>query len=190
MRFYDDAYAGRPPWEIGRPQGALVRLAPEIRGSVLDAGCGTGENALFFASRGHEVWGIDRSAVAIARAREKARERGLAATFVEGDALALDGLGGTFDTVVDCGLFHGFGDDERPAYVRSLLAALRRGGTYCLLCFSDREPAFWGGPRRISEDEIRETFAGWQIVRLQRDRFETTIHSRGARAWLATLVRP
>jgi 2-polyprenyl-3-methyl-5-hydroxy-6-metoxy-1,4-benzoquinol methylase len=34
-------------------------VADQIAGSILDSGCGTGENAFFFASRGHKVIGID-----------------------------------------------------------------------------------------------------------------------------------
>ena len=55
--------------------------------SVLDAGCGTGENALSFASRGHKVTGIDFLEEPIIRARRKASERGLTATFLVMDAL-------------------------------------------------------------------------------------------------------
>jgi SAM-dependent methyltransferase len=46
--FFDAAYHGTPPWEIGRPQPALAELAEAgaLRGRVLDVGCGTGEHAL------------------------------------------------------------------------------------------------------------------------------------------------
>ena len=56
---FENLYAGQPRWEIGRPQKAILDVADKITGSVLDAGCGTGENALFFASRGQKVTGID-----------------------------------------------------------------------------------------------------------------------------------
>ena len=65
---FESAYAGAAPWDIGRPQRALVEVADRIAGSVLDAGCGTGENALFLAARGHKVTGIDFLAEPIARA--------------------------------------------------------------------------------------------------------------------------
>jgi ubiquinone/menaquinone biosynthesis C-methylase UbiE len=106
---------GTPPWDIGRAQDAIVRLAEEglIAGDVIDVGCGTGENALYLASRGISVLGVDAAPTAIARAREKAQLRGSSATFLVADALALEGLGRTFDTAIDCGLFHTFSDADR-----------------------------------------------------------------------------
>jgi len=84
---------GVPPWDIGRPQPAIVRLAEEglIAGDVIDVGCGTGENALYLASRGIEVVGVDAAPTAVSRAQEKARQRGSSATFLVADALALAG---------------------------------------------------------------------------------------------------
>ncbi len=65
---FESAYAGQAPWDIGRPQPALVDRSDQILGSILDAGCGTGDNALYFASRGHRVTGIDFLAEPINRA--------------------------------------------------------------------------------------------------------------------------
>ena len=75
---FESAYQDRAPWDIPGPQPAYVALeeAGKIRGSVLDAGCGTGENAMFLASRGHEVWGLDFVPVAIERARPRPRSGG------------------------------------------------------------------------------------------------------------------
>ena len=160
---FESAYKETAPWDIPAPQPAFVRLegAGEIRGSVLDAGCGTGENALHLASRGHEVWGLDFIPVAIEGA--KAKERGLGVDFQVGDALKLDQLGRTFDTVIDCGLFHTFADEERPLYVSGLATVVRPGGSIHLLCFSDQEPP-GQGPRRVTQQEIRDAFRdGWQV---------------------------
>jgi SAM-dependent methyltransferase len=55
-------------------------VADRITGSILDAGCGTGENALYFAGRGCQVTGIDFLKEPIRRARHKATERGVPAT--------------------------------------------------------------------------------------------------------------
>ena len=79
---FESAYAGQAPWDIGRPQQAILDAAGRVAGSVLDAGCGTGENALFFAGRGCQVTGIDFIEEAISRGRRKAAERGLPVTFL------------------------------------------------------------------------------------------------------------
>jgi SAM-dependent methyltransferase len=106
---WDASYTtGTPaPWDIGRPQPAFVRLADEGRltGRLLDAGCGTGENALLAASRGADVTGVDVAPTAIARARAKASGRGLTARFEVADALDLGRLSLTVDTVIDSGVF-------------------------------------------------------------------------------------
>src|SRR5947209_8565260 len=98
---WDASYRDGPaPWDIGRPQPAVVRLASEggFAGAVLDAGCGTGENALDLASLGLSVLGVDVAGTALVIAREKAAERGIAVEFAEVDALQLDRLGRRFDT--------------------------------------------------------------------------------------------
>ena len=138
------------PWDIGRPQKEIVQLeqAGEIVGSVLDVGCGTGENALYLAAQGHEVWGIDFTPIAIQKAEEKAAQRNLHATFLVLNALELHTLGRTFDTVIDSGLFHALSDEDRPIFVDNLAAVIRRGGTYFMLCFSELEPGSYG-PRRL-----------------------------------------
>jgi len=120
---------GVPPWDIGRAQPAIVRLAEQgrIAGDVIDVGCGTGENALYLASRGLAVIGVDAAPTAIAQAQEKARLRGSSATFLVADALALEGLGRPFDVAIDCGLFHTFSDPDRIAFERSLHRTVRVG---------------------------------------------------------------
>ena len=116
---WDEAYAASTPapWDIGRPQPAFVRLAEQglLAGRVLDSGCGTGENTLRAAARGATATGVDLSARAIAKARAKAAERGLAARFETGDVLRLGDLGLTAEVIIDSGVFHVFDDEARVA---------------------------------------------------------------------------
>ena len=129
---FENAYAGHAPWDIGTPQQTFVDIADQITGSVLDAGCGTGENGLFFASRGNKVTGIDFLAEPINRAKQKAAQRHLAAVFLLMDALALKELPEVFDTVIDSGLFHVFSDEDRRCYVDALASVSSRADE--LLC--------------------------------------------------------
>ena len=188
---FDAAYASTPPWDIGRPQPALVQVGESgaITGRALDIGCGTGEHALMAAALGLDAVGIDSSPRAIALAEAKARDRGLAARFEVGDALDLHALGEQFDTVIDSGLFHVFSDDDRARYVASLAAVVKPGGRCFVLCFSDRQPGE-SGPRRISQDEIRTAFAsGWRVDRIDAATIDVTWTPAGAQAWLAFLTR-
>src|SRR5690349_10257728 len=98
---WDASYEDGPaPWDLGRPQAAIARLAAEGRfvGPVLDAGCGTGENGLCVAALGVPVLGVDVAATAVARANAAAAERGVDAEFVVADAFELGRLGRTFGT--------------------------------------------------------------------------------------------
>ncbi|HEY7202000.1 MAG TPA: methyltransferase domain-containing protein [Candidatus Dormibacteraeota bacterium] len=189
---FEAVYAtAAPPWDIGRPQPALQRLADAgaLRGRVLDAGCGTGEHALMAAALGLDAMGIDIAPAAIAAAEAKARDRGLAARFLVGDALDLAGLGERFDTVLDSGLFHVFDDESRARYVDALGAAIVPGGRCHLLCFSDRQPGAFG-PRRVAREEIRASFAnGWRVESIEETRMLLAFRPEGAIAWLAAIER-
>jgi 2-polyprenyl-3-methyl-5-hydroxy-6-metoxy-1,4-benzoquinol methylase len=192
---FDEAYGARPPWDIDGPQPDLARLldAGLIQGRVLDVGCGTGENALHFASRGVDVTGLDASDVAITRARAKARQRGLRARFIQGDARQLSTLGETFDTITDSGLLHVFSDQEMRQVIRGIHAVLRPSGTYWLMCFS--EHATLPGPRRLARQRIATLFKdGWEIRSIEPAKFEVIggRHHEGDRtaaAWLAGIER-
>ncbi|MFI5254582.1 MAG: class I SAM-dependent methyltransferase [Candidatus Limnocylindrales bacterium] len=188
---FEASYTGVPPaWDIGRAQPVFVRLAAEgrIRAPVLDAGCGTGENALHLASLGLEVTGLDGAPSAIAKARAKARQRHIAVDFVLGDALHLEALGRRFASVIDSGLFHVFPDAERERYVASLDAAVLAGGRVHIMCFSERQPGGWG-PRRVTEAELRAAFAaGWRCEAIVPEHFVTRLDA-AVEAWLATFVR-
>ena len=190
---FEALYERRPTWDVPRPQPAFVALAEagRILSPVLDAGCGTGENALYLAARGHVVFGVDLVGAAIGLARAKAAARGLpVARFLVGDALRLEDLGLTFATVIDSGLLHAFTDRERELYVASLGVVLRPGGLGHVLCFSDEEPGT-DGPRRVTQVELRAAFAppAWELLEIAPARFLTNVHADGARAWRATVRR-
>jgi SAM-dependent methyltransferase len=169
-----------------------VRLASKggFAGAVLDAGCGTGENALHIASLGLSVLGVDVAETAVAIARAKARDRGIEVEFAAADAFHLERLGRRFATVLDCGLFHTFDGEERPRYVASLASVTEGDGTVYVQCFSDEGPDT--GPHPISQEVLRAAFNprdGWNIAVIERDRVQTRFHENGAPAWFATIKR-
>jgi SAM-dependent methyltransferase len=157
---------------------------------VLDIGCGTGENALYLAAQGHDVWGVDFTPASIEQARDKAAQRHQTVTFLVLNVLELHTLGGTFDTVIDSGLFHVLSDEERLLFVDNLAAAIRPGGTYFMLCWSELEPAGGYGPRRITQAEIKHSFQrGWHINYIKPAAFDSWLRSTGPRAWLSSISK-
>jgi cyclopropane fatty-acyl-phospholipid synthase-like methyltransferase len=193
---FENFYAKPAPWDIGKPQGAFAAIADQVTSPVLDVGCGTGEHALFFAARGLQVTGIDFLEEAIRRARVKAAQRGLAVEFLVEDATTLLGWDKRFATVIDCGLFHVFSDDDRGRYVQGLAHMLEPGGRLFLMCFSDEEPGN-EGPRRVSRQEVYDTFTdGWKVesvrpvqIEINPEFTEVQFSEGGPKAWFAVVRR-
>lgn len=194
MYDWNEIYQSIPPWDVSYPQPAFVRLVEggEIKpGRVLDAGCGTGENALMLAKNGCTVTGIDLAKGAIGRSQAKAAERDLKVDFIVCDALKIDeNLGAAaFDTVIDSGLFHVMTDEERPIYVKQVHRVLKDGGKYFMMCFSDKEPGEWG-PRRVSKLEIEQALTPWFKIEYIKDAlFDTRVHGGKIKAYLVSAVK-
>src|SRR5262249_1932126 len=137
---FENLYAGKAPWDIGKPQPPFVSAADRVVSPVLDAGCGTGDTSLFLAERGHQVTGIDFLEEPIRRAPDKAIARGLKVAFSVKDATTLTQWDERFATVIDSGLFHVFSDADRRRYVEGLKHVAKPRALLFLMCFSDEEP--------------------------------------------------
>jgi cyclopropane fatty-acyl-phospholipid synthase-like methyltransferase len=172
------------PWDIHTPQPVILELeqSGEIAGHVLDAGCGLGENALYFAERGYQVTGIDVSSHVIENDRLMALERGLRVEFIVADATTMQGVEGPFRTIVDSALLHCLGGEAQRSYVSALHGVCQPGARLHLLCFSEllpeEIPAY-----RSSEAHLRNLFGdGWTIHRLQRRGYATTFTKEKVRS--------
>ncbi len=167
------AFEGAPPptgipWDIHQAQPRLMELEAlgGISGEVLDIGCGLGDNAIYLASRGHSVTGLDGSQAAIEEARRRAAKAGVTVTFEVADATDLSGYEGRFDTVVDSALYHCLDDEGQQAYVAALYRATRPGARLHLSCFSEGNVNGLIAPMgHVPESNLRDnlTANGWRI---------------------------
>lgn len=183
---FNKVYAGlrRPPWDVDGPTPFVQDIvqAGQVRGEVLDAGCGTGENAIYLAVQGYRVVAFDAAPVAIEKARIKARQRDAAVTFAVEDARELVAWDARFDTIIDSGLFHVMGKSaDRLRYARALRRVSRPGAVLHLLAFKDRGPLWLGrlgtslrvcisgfGTHGVTEEEIQVAFSnGWTIESIE-----------------------
>lgn len=196
---WDAVYAADddpPPWAIRGPQPEVVSLVERglLRGRLLDSGCGTGEHSLLAAQLGASVTGVDISRNAIETARRKAADRLLDVEFAIANMLEpLPFDDGTFDTVLDSGVFHSFAGTEQRAYVDNLTRLTKPNGRLHLICFNEHQPGEgeWG-PRRITQAEIRAAFAdGWSVEELEPAvyRINEFHDTTKVKAWRAMLHR-
>jgi cyclopropane fatty-acyl-phospholipid synthase-like methyltransferase len=110
--------------------------------------------------------------------------------FLRHDARRLGELAESFDTVLDCGLFHIFDGEHRAAYVQALRSAVPPGGRYFMLGFSDRQQAEWGRVHKLTRAEIEAAFAnGWRVDSIEPSTIDITTDPDGIRAWLVALTR-
>ena len=173
--FFNAVYEDIPPWEIGKPQPAMMDLLASYppTGPILDVGCGSGDLSIYLAGLGYETLGIDFVEAAIASAQEKLNflppQTARLVRFQVADALKPSILGRQFGAIMDSGFFHLFDPEQCDRYVEELARALLPGGLYYLHAF-DMEFPISNMPRQISADEVRGRFTkekGWHIREIQ-----------------------
>ena len=172
-RIYRKIPLNEIPWNIETPPNEIVQLV--ISGKVkpcktIDFGCGAGNYAIYLASRGFNVTGIDISPTAIKMAKENAKKKGITCNFLVADVLGdLCEVKETFDFAVDWELLHHIFPEQRLLYVENVYKLLNHGGKYLSVCFSKKDKEFGGsGNYRVtglgsvlyfsSESELRSLF--------------------------------
>ena len=177
-RIYTEMSLADIPWNIESPPGQLVDLVAS--GQVqpcrtIDVGCGAGNQAIYLASRGFDVTGVDVAAAAIALARDNARSKGVKCEFVVADLL--DGPGDfteTFEFAHEWSVLHHIYPETRARHVDTVRRMLTHGGKYFSACFSDKDPSFNG------DGNIRRTPIGtvlyFSSVAELRELFEPHFH--------------
>jgi SAM-dependent methyltransferase/uncharacterized protein YbaR (Trm112 family) len=105
-----------------------VRL-PESEGRTLvDVGCNWGRWSLAAARKGYRVIGIDPSLGAIAAARRVAKELGIAATFIVGDARYLPLPNASLDTCFSYSVFQHFEKSDARTALKEISRVLKTKG--------------------------------------------------------------
>jgi SAM-dependent methyltransferase len=181
------------PWDTGRLDRHLEVVFDEHNiGScrVLEVGCGTGTNAVWLASKGCTVVGVDVSETAIERAKQRATTDNAQATFLVADIFEDEIPGGPFDFIFDRGCFHSFdGPADRKEYAELMHGLLNDGGLWLSLIGSTDGPAReMGPPRRSAADIMNAVEECFEIVSLESTKFDSDAVGR-PRAWACVMRR-
>lgn len=117
-----------PPVDVVRELAEI--LEPGVPRTVFDAGCGSGRNAVFLASLGHEVIGVDMSATELEAARRHAEAEQVAdrCTFIEGDLLNFPFSNTPFDIVLANEVSQMFSQTVTRRLFDMLRGATKQGG--------------------------------------------------------------
>jgi len=125
--FWDATYSERPTIWSGQPNAQLVAEAADLSpGSALDVGCGEGADAVWLAQHGWDVTAVDISQVAVDRAREHAKDAGVAITFEVCDVITTPPSPAAYDLV--SAQFFQLADPDRSEFMRALGAAVNPRG--------------------------------------------------------------
>ena len=177
------------------PNDFLVSVVERISmGTVLSLAEGEGRNAVYLASLGFQVTGVDGSKVGLEKARELAQERGVTIRTVHADLGGYEIGQEKWDGIISC--YCHLPSAIRIPLHRSIVQGLKPGGVFVLEAFSKEQLAHdTGGPNSLdmlmSLDELKLELAGLEFihaVEMERDVKEGRGHT-GLAAVLQLLAR-
>jgi SAM-dependent methyltransferase len=158
-RFVERYATGEVPWDAQLPPPEVEALVGTLdAGRALDLGCGYGRTSIYLAQHGWQVDGVDFVPQAIAEAKRRAAEAGVAQQirFWQGSVAELGFLNGRYDLAIDIGCMHVLSPPLQLAYRDELLRLLRPGAAYLLfarLKNPDDDPE--QGPGGIDEAALK-----------------------------------
>ena len=192
---WDRAYrrTRMPGWDVGRAASELKKIVDDgtIRpGRALVLGCGTGTNAVYLASKGFAVTGVEVAPTALVLAERQARKAEVRVRWLVADVTAMGEME-PFDFIFDRGCYHHVQLYNSAGFVKTVDRLTRSGGHFLLLAGNANQPRH-GGPPRVDETKLVHDFAKtWDFVCLREIRFESRNpnYKTGAWAWSALMRR-
>jgi SAM-dependent methyltransferase len=181
-----------PGWDVGQPCSHLVTAVEDKTfkpGRAIVLGCGSGTNAIYLASKGFEVTGVDVSPTALAVAAQKARSVDVEVDWMLADVVALPELQ-PYDLIFDRGCYHHICQYDSPGYVETL-RRLSLAGTQAMILAGSPADGNNSGPPRIKEVTIRKDFSTlFDIDWLRNIHFDSSNpDAKGTSAWSIHLRR-
>src|SRR5699024_3865786 len=189
QELWDDRYRQADHRWSGNVNVALADVGRSLTpGTALDLGSGEGADVIWLAEHGWQPTGVDISAVAVSRADQAARARGLAgdrARFLVADLAQWDNEQ-TYDLVVSS-FVHSQGDYERAGILRACSQYVADGGYLLVISHATFPP--WAGAHRDADAKDHhhdETTPESELELLQLDPLEWVVEIAELRSREAT----
>jgi SAM-dependent methyltransferase len=132
-RYWDQIWTERPAMGVNNfARRAFIRIQAAQLQTLLDIGCGTGQDALYFARRGLQVTALDIATAGLERLR--ARESRI--TCLAKDVCALDFPNDSFEVIYAHLSLHYFDDLQTRRVFHSINDTLAPGGLFFVKCKS------------------------------------------------------
>lgn len=188
---WDERYS-EPGFAYGtEPNEFLVSVVEKIpRGKVLSLAEGEGRNAVYLASLGCQVTGVDGSEVGLQKAVELATERGVAIDTLQADLSEYVIEAGHWDAIIAC--YCHVPSALRVSLHQAALRGLKTGGVFVLEAFSKAQLSYGtGGPQSLDMlmdvDELKQELAGLQFVHAVK--IEREVREGSGHTGLASVVQ-
>ena len=147
-QIYGKSPPDKIPWNIKQPPKQLVKLVESRKVapcSAVDLGCGVGNYAIWLATKGFKVTGIDFSKKAVELARKEAERVNVNCTFMVGDLTDTEFKSITkYKFAYDWEVLHHIFPDDRGIYIQNVVKILQKAATYFTVCFSELDQDFGG----------------------------------------------
>ena len=170
QKYWNDRYTTTKYLYGTEANAFLVENAHLLQGPVLSLSEGEGRNAVFIASRGLRVLGVDCSSVGLEKARALAKSRGVVIETEVADLAEYEPKEGHYGSVVSISA-------HLPGSIREKLyplieASLKPNGVVLLEAYSENQLAKnTGGPKDVdmlmSVEKLRKEFPSLQVLLLR-----------------------
>ena len=114
----------------------------QVKGKVLDLGCGQGRDALFLASIGYDVTAVDNSGVGIKQMLDKAKEQKIELKGIVDDVLNLK-INDKFEIILFDMLLHSFEKEDQVKILEKNLKLLKEDGILCIVFPNDLNSGYF-----------------------------------------------
>lgn len=180
---WNERYAAEEYIYGTEPNAFLAEHAKTLTGPVLSLAEGEGRNAVFLASLGFDVLGVDGSEVGLAKARKLAATRGVKITTEVVDLASYEPPANTFGSVVS--IFAHLPSALRAHLYPLVERSLKPGGMILLEAYSKEQiQRNTGGPKDVdmlmSCEDLKAAFPNCEVVllrQIEREVVEGTFHT-------------